>query len=739
MFNRGRGLSALLVVAAVLAAGCSDPEPGSGDQGSGDGSGETASSGAGLVTTVSSRPDMVTGGSTVIEVAAESVDSVTVDDEDADVEFEVADGVSRGLVEDLPEGTSTIEVEADGETGAVEVTNHPISGPVFAGERVPVITCTTERYGLGESTPPGCDAEPTVRFAYVDAEEGLEYVDDPTQVPDNAETVEVDGEERPAVLRVETGVIDGGVYTITTLANGSADDAGTADTWDEDHWNGRLVYRFGGGCGTTYSQGFNFFGAPSLNLLADGYAFATNTLNTFQVQCQDIVSAEAAMMTKEYFAKNYGVPEVTIGEGGSGGAIQQLLMAQNYPGILDAIAPALPFPDAVSISPGVVDCALLLNYYGTESGSALTAEQRRAVNGHISGLTCNFWQETFVPVIDPSRCGFGDTAGSFVTALPGLEDGLPTVPEDQAYDAETNPDGIRCTFQDSYPQIFAEDPETGFRERPTDNVGVQYGLAALNDGVIGFDEFVTLNEQIGSFDLDANPVPERMEASAEDLEKVYSTGRVTTGDGPLAEVPIIATNVYTDPEGDIHDRIRMFSLDARLADEGGNQAPNYVMWTRAPSPEGELTDRLAGALDTGAEVTRLLDEWATALAEDESGDPLAEKMAAARPEAAVNSCFGPDGGLLGSGDDIYDQPGPCRDDFPVGETPRTVAGAPLANDIAKCALVPVADAVGNGTYGVDLTDEQVTRLEAVFPDGVCDWTQPGIGQVPLGDPWQTFG
>ena len=71
MFNRGRGLSALLVVAAVVAAGCSDPEPGSGDLGSGDGSGETASSGAGLVTTVSSRPDMVTGGSTVIEVAAE--------------------------------------------------------------------------------------------------------------------------------------------------------------------------------------------------------------------------------------------------------------------------------------------------------------------------------------------------------------------------------------------------------------------------------------------------------------------------------------------------------------------------------------------------------------------------------------------------------------------------------------------------------------------------------------------
>ncbi|WP_093210026.1 DUF6351 family protein [Variovorax sp. YR566] len=23
---------------------------------------------------------------------------------------------------------------------------------------------------------------------------------------------------------------------------------------------------------------------------------------------------------------------------------------------------------------------------------------------------------------------------------------------------------------------------------------------------------------------------------------------------------------------------------------------------------------------------------------------------------------------------------------------------------------------------------QVTRLRAVFPDGVCDWTKPGVGQ-----------
>ncbi len=600
-----RLLCALAAIAFVAGACTSDSTEDATDDGT---------DGGDLVTAVSSRADMVTGGDVLIDVSADSVESVDVDGESVEVDFESVDGASRGLVTGLPEGESTISVSTDKGSGELVVTNHPISGPVFAGQQLPIVECTTDRFGLGDSTVPDCDAETKVSFGYIDAGGQLQLLDDPSSVPADAVAVNIDGQDRPAVLRMESGVIDRGVYTITTLANGSSADAGTGQDWDSDFWNGRLVYRFGGGCGTTYSQGFDFFGPPSVDLLADGYAFATNTLNTFQVQCQDIVSAEAAMMTKEHFVKTYGVPDVTIGEGGSGGAIQQLLVAQNYPGILDAISPSLPFPDAVSISPGVVDCALLDNYYATETGSALTAEQQTAINGHLSPRTCTFWQETFVPVIDPSRCGFGDAAGSVVTALPGLTDGLPTVPEDEVYNAETNPEGLRCTFQDSYPEIFAKDPDTGFAERPTDNVGVQYGLKALNEGIISPDEFVALNEKIGGFDLDANPIPGRMEASESAVERLYSTGRVTAG-GALLDIPILLTNVYTDDQGDIHDRFRMFSIDARLEDAEGNQAPGLVMWTRPPEPEGDLLDQLSGALDLGADAIRLLDEWATALAD----------------------------------------------------------------------------------------------------------------------------
>lgn len=41
-------------------------------------------------------------------------------------------------------------------------------------------------------------------------------------------------------------------------------------------------------------------------------------------------------------------------------------------------------------------------------------------------------------------------------------------------------------------------------------------------------------------------------------------------------------------------------------------------------------------------------------------------------------------------------------------------------------------------YPVDFTDEEWGRLQAVFPDGVCDWSQPGVGQVPLEGTWLRF-
>ena len=153
------------------------------------------------------------------------------------------------------------------------------------------------------------------------------------------------------------------------------------------------------------------------------------------------------MMVKERFTEAYGVPEFTIGDGGSGGAIQQLGIAQNYPGLLDAVAPTVPFPDAISIAPGVTDCGLLGDFFSSDAGSAFTDDQRTAISGYETWGTCELWISSFLGGIRP-------------------EDGCdPAIPAAEVYDADSNPDGIRCDLADANVNQVGTDPKTGFANR----------------------------------------------------------------------------------------------------------------------------------------------------------------------------------------------------------------------------------------------------------------------------------
>ena len=69
------------------------------------------------------------------------------------------------------------------------------------------------------------------------------------------------------------------------------------------------------------------------------------------------------MMVKERFAETYGPPLHTVGWGGSGGAMQQLLIAGAYPGILDGILPTLTFPDAITYFIDTAECRLPLRNF----------------------------------------------------------------------------------------------------------------------------------------------------------------------------------------------------------------------------------------------------------------------------------------------------------------------------------------------------------------------------------------
>ena len=70
-------------------------------------------------------------------------------------------------------------------------------------------------------------------------------------------------------------------------------------------------------------------------------------------------------------------------------------------------------------------------------------------------------------------------------------------------------------------------------------------------------------------------------------------------------------------------------------------------------------------------------------------------------------------------------------------SPHQVAGGPLAENILKCQLKPL---VFTDYTGITFTAGQQARLNAVFPTGVCDWSQPGVGQQdPVGPLTYTAG
>ncbi len=64
---------------------------------------------------------------------------------------------------------------------------------------------------------------------------------------------------------------------------------------------------------------------------------------------------------------------------GSGGSIQQQMLAQNYPGLLDGLMPAASFPDSAQAKNP--DCRLLQAYFATPVGAALTNAEMAAITG----------------------------------------------------------------------------------------------------------------------------------------------------------------------------------------------------------------------------------------------------------------------------------------------------------------------------------------------------------------------
>jgi hypothetical protein len=677
---------------------------------------------------------MVSGGDALVEITgATDKEGFTVWANGGEVTraFRMSERTQTlvGVVGGLAAGENHLEVKAAGKVVArLKVINHGISGPVFSGPHQTPFICETEASGLGAPLDADCSAKTQVTYLYkstlppaADTKSepngpplGFKVYDPKAPMPaDVAEVTTTQGKQVRYIVRWERGTINRAIYEIAFLHEPGMP---LPDPWTVTlGWNGRLVFNFGGGCAAGYHQGHALGGVDNM-FLSLGYAQVVASLNVLGDNCNDVISAETAAMVKEHFIKNFGVPVHTIGWGGSGGSIQQQMIAQNYPGLLDGIIPSASFPDVVSILPGIADCSLLGNYFDHAS-QALTEEQKTAIAGFPTWGTCvdksDSWSVWFSPqLVRPVSC-------------------YAAMPKALVYDAAANPKGARCDFYDNEVNIFGRDPKTGFTRRPLDNVGVQYGLAAFNRGAIGAEQFLELNEKIGGYDEDGNFVPARMTADAEALRIAYTTGRVNAGSGGLGAIPIIDIRLYTDMVPDIHDQYRSFVMRARLTSANGS-ADNQVILTfpfsRKPSPAlGAAVGATMGSL------IPKMDEWLDALANDTSQRGVAEKIAAARPVDLTDACWSDDGEKIAE-KRTYASKGRCAQMFPLHGDPRIAAGAPLKEDILKCALKPV-DAKD---YVHPLTTEQLGRLKAIFPQGVCDYSAPGIGQAPLEGTWRKY-
>jgi hypothetical protein len=100
-------------------------------------------------------------------------------------------------------------------------------------------------------------------------------------------------------------------------------------------------------------------------------------------------------------------------------------------------------------------------------------------------------------------------------------------------------------------------------------------------------------------------------------------------------------------------------------------------------------------------------------------------VVAAKPAAAVDFCYLSTD--LTFSNKILDPKVCDADPRLVPKTsPRQVAGGPLAENILKCQLKPIAQSDYSPAV---LTAAQLARLQTVFAGGVCDFSKPGVGQV----------
>ncbi|MDB5818596.1 MAG: hypothetical protein JWQ11_2236 [Rhizobacter sp.] len=712
-FRQAAWLAASIAVAALAACGGDDDE----------GSGPT-------VTSLSSKPDYVSGGSVLIDVAlgastTTTTTALTATLNGADVASAFkADPLNAGhmvgLVTGVKNGANALVVANGGASTTYSMTGYPITGPIISGPHQTPFICQTSTFALPDASLLGapldadCTATPRVTYMYLaTGATALAPLPSTTALPANvASTTTLAGTTVPFVVRVETSTVNRGIYQSAVLHNPTTESAPTPVVPPKG-WNRRLIAVEGFGCpGGWYIQGgaqgnlaiagFDF-SLLSVKRLGEGYATFANTLQHASNDCNAVLASEAAMMSKEAFIKTYGAPILTVSAGCSGGSYGSSQPADRIPGLFDGILIACTFPDPLGIAFSGSDGHLLSHYWAVTNPTGFTDAQKVAVSGYKS-------MQAFLDAAN--QAGRTDPVAGRVD-ISGYASATwnPLVPVAQRYDPVTNKTGARPTVYDASKNIYGVDKTTGFALRPFDNVGVQYGLAELNAGTITPAQFLDLNANIGGYDQDANYVAGRTVGNVDAIKRAQQAGLQLGGNGGLAQIPVFdVTGIYND-DGGYHYQWFHFSMRERMLKANGD-TKNHVMWRGNPVPAETAWSAFMN--------------WVVAYKADVASGTQRDKVIRNKPAQATDGCWSNATTFINEAQTLSSTGNSqCNTLFPSWTFPRAQAGESVAADIMKCTLKPVAAS----DYAVAFGTADLARLQTVFPSGVCDFTKAGVNQT----------
>lgn len=714
-----------------------------------DGEGESEHSRGVVIRTLSSRPYLVSGGDALVEIdlargiAPRDV-RVTLNGQDVTAAFRASsDGRAlTGLVTGLRQGRNLLQAlgRQRHRLASLNITNHPITGPIVSGPHLQPYICQTATFALPDGTTLGppldadCSAATRIDYVYQSTEGGaLRPMPNPAVLPpDVAMTTTLDGTTVPFVVRLETGTMNRGIYQNAILHDPTSDPAPTPFS-PPAGWNRRLIAMHGSGCpGGWYIQG----GAQGANILdplrlGEGYALFINSLNHPTNSCNAFLAGETAMMGKEHFIKTFGVPLFTVSTGGSGGAYTSLQVADEFPGLFDGVLIGATFPDALSIAYSGLDGHLLTHYFTVTDPSGFNDAEKVAVSGY-KGVQAFFDAANQSGRTDPVP-GRVDVT-SYTSAVWN-----PVVPMELRYDPVTNPHGARPTIFDVARNIYGIDQSTGYALRPFDNVGVQYGLQALNAGAITPAQFLSLNERIGGFDQDANYIAGRAVGDVGAIRRAQQGGLSLGTGGGVSAIPVFDTSGLFDEDMIYHYQWYHFAVRERMIEANGNAA-NHVMWRGGPN-FAELTNPTPESAALVEAVTReswaAFIRWVEAVAADHSRGSQRQKVIRNRPADLVDGCWTKEltPRFFAEPQTWSRQPdSECNTRWPSYSNPRKVAGGPITANKFKCQLKPIDLA----DYSVSFTPAELDRLQGIFPNGVCDWSRRAVGQTRV-VPFGSFG